>query len=131
MIPGFLGSNIEGALNPDKREELCGNWNELPNNIATEFGSSPEQIFAGYYDMESKVGADEMKHIPYGAIAVWTLSDKLGSGLQQLLAGARKFSAGHISRDDLYAENRETEKETGIRFLTDVGDETAKKILDL
>jgi len=56
MIPGFLGSNIEGALNPQKRTELCGNWESLSKNFTEEFGTTPEQIFAGYYDVENKVG---------------------------------------------------------------------------
>ena len=72
-----------------------------------------------------------MKNIPYGAIAVWTLADKLGAGLQQLMAGARKFNISEISRNDLFAANRDTEKETNIKFVTDVGDETAKRILSL
>jgi hypothetical protein len=71
-----------------------------------------------------------MKNIPLGAIAVWTLADKLGAGLQQLMAGARKFRLSDITRDDLFAANRETEKETGIKFMTDVSDEIAKKILN-
>ncbi len=71
-----------------------------------------------------------MKDIPYGAIAVWTLADKLAAGLQQLMAGARKFSMNQISRTDLYASNRETERETGIPFITCMQDEFAKKILN-
>ena len=130
MIPGFLGANIEGVLHPDRREKLNGNWESLPKSITEEFGTSPEEIFAGYYDVKNKVGADEMKNIPLGAIAVWTLADKLGAGLQQLMAGARKFRLSDISRDDLFAANRETEKETGIKFMTDVSDEIAKKILN-
>lgn len=130
MIPGFLGANIEGVLHPDRREKLNGNWDALPKSITDEFGASPEEIFAGYYDVKNKVGADEMKNIPLGAIAVWTLADKLSAGLQQLMAGARKFRLADISRDDLFAANRETEKETGIKFMTDVSDEIAKKILN-
>jgi len=71
-----------------------------------------------------------MKNIPYGAIAIWTLVDKLSAGLQQFMAGVRKFSIKEISRDDIYSGNRETEKETKIPFITDVMDETAKKILN-
>jgi len=130
MIPGFLGANIEGALNPDKRDKLNGNWNMLPKNILDEFGNSPEKIFAGFYDVKNKVGADEMKNIPLGAIGVWTLADKLAAGLQQLMAGARKFKVSDISRNDLFAANRETEIETGIKFMTDVNDEVAKRILN-
>jgi hypothetical protein len=89
-----------------------------------------EEIFAGYFDVQKKVGADAMKDIPYGAIAVWTLADKLAAGLQQLMAGARKFSMDQIAREDLYSSNRETEKETGIRFITEIQDAFAKKILN-
>ena len=30
MIPGFVGSNIEGALNPDQKAKVNGHWSELP-----------------------------------------------------------------------------------------------------
>jgi glutamate synthase domain-containing protein 2 len=128
MIPGFLGSNIEGALNPERRARVNGNWDELAPSVK-EIGSSAEEIFAGYYDVEKKVGKKEMKNIPYGAIAMWTLADKLAAGLQQLMAGARKFSLKDIAREDLFSANRETERETKIPFVTDVLDERAKKIL--
>ncbi len=128
MIPGFLGANIEGVVTPEKKEKLNGNWDKLPSTV-TEFGTTPDEIFAGYYDVQKKVGKDEMKNIPCGAIAAWTLADKLAAGLQQLMAGARKFSLSEISRDDIYAANRETAKETGITFIADKNDEIAKTIL--
>ena len=71
-----------------------------------------------------------MKNIPYGAIAFWTLADKLACGLQQLMAGARKFSLNQISRNDIFSGNRETARETGIPHVSDVNDESAKKILN-
>ena len=128
MVPGFLGSNIEGVAKPEIREKINGNWDKLPKSVSV-FGEKPEEIFAGYYDLEKKIGKDEMKNIPYGAIAVWTLSDKLAAGLQQLLAGVRKFSIKGISRNEIFSANRETEKETGIPFMTDILDEKAKEIL--
>lgn len=128
MIPGFLGANIEGALHPDRRERLNGNWDKLPSSISAR-GNSPEEIFASYYDVEKKVGRDEMKKIPYGAIAMWALADKLTCGLQQLMAGARKFQLSTVTRSDLFAGNRETARETGITYITDARDESAKKIL--
>jgi hypothetical protein len=128
MIPGFLGANIEGALHHERREAVKGNWTKLPATVSN-LGNSPEQIFAGYYDVEKIVGADEMANVPLGAIAMYTLADKLSAGLQQLLAGARKFSMDQLSREDLCSANRETEAETKIPFITDVHDEIAKKIL--
>ncbi|MBN1500937.1 MAG: FMN-binding glutamate synthase family protein [Spirochaetes bacterium] len=130
MIPGYLGSNIEGVLHPDRREQLCGNWDELPKTV-TEYGSNAEEIFAGYFDVQKKVGKSEMKNIPLGAIGIWTLADKLAAGLQQLMAGARKFDLSEISRNDLVSGNRETEKETGIPYVSDYGDDIAKKIMKM
>lgn len=130
MIPGFVGTNIEGALHPERREKIFGNWEQLPKTVQ-DIGNSPEQIFAGYYDVQKKIGKKEMKNIPYGAIAFWTLADKLACGLQQLMAGARKFSVDHISRADLFSGNRETARETGIPHVSDANDEAAKKILAL
>lgn len=129
MIPGYLGSNIEGVLKPERKAKVNGNWDELPPSVK-EIGASAEEIFAGYYDLQKKVGAEEMKNIPYGAIAMWTMADKLAAGLQQLMAGARRFDLSQINRGDIFSANRETEKETKIPFITDVQDESAKKILN-
>nr|WP_320013326.1 glutamate synthase-related protein [uncultured Desulfobacter sp.] len=129
MIPGFLGANIEGAIYPERRAEVNGNWNELPKNVL-EVGKTADEIFACYHDLEDKLGKDEMKNIPYGAIAFYTLADKLGCGLQQLMAGARKFSLNKITRQEIFSGNRETAKETGIPHVADVNDESARKILN-
>lgn len=128
MIPGFLGSNIEGVIKPEKKEKLNAHWEELPKTVK-EVGSYPEEIFAGWEAVKDKVGEKEMDNIPFGAIAMYGYADKLAAGLQQFLAGARKFSLSEISRDDLYSNNRETEEVTGIPFITDVADDKAKKIL--
>ncbi|MGE4291143.1 MAG: glutamate synthase-related protein [Desulfovibrio sp.] len=130
MIPGFLGSNIEGVLRPDRREKVNGNWDKLPAAVS-QYGATPEEIFACWHDVESKVGKEAMKEIPYGAVGVWCLVDKLSAALQQLLAGVRKFELTAISRSDIASGNRETERETGIPFITDIGDEIAHKILDM
>ncbi len=129
MIPGFLGSNIQGALNPEIRGDVNGHWPELPKTVQRH-GRNAKEIFAGYFDVEKKVGKDEMKNIPYGAIAFCTLADKLACGMQQLMAGARKFSLDQISRDELFSGNRETAAETGIPHVSDVNDEGARKILN-
>jgi len=130
MIPAFVGSNIEGVLHPERKEKVSGNWDTLPQTVA-QIGLTAEEIFTGYHEVKNKVGENEMKNIPYGAIAVWTLADKLSAGLQQLMAGARKFSINAISRSDIASANRETERETKIPFITELKNEEALKILDL
>ena len=129
MIPGFVGANIQGALNPELRGGLNGHWAELPRTVKA-VGNSAKEIFAGYFDVEKKVGKDEMKNVPFGAIAFYTMADKLYCGLQQLLAGARKFSVTQITREDIFAGNRETAKETGIMHMCDANDQSARKILN-
>ena len=129
MIPGFVGTNIQGALHPEKRGDLNGHWAELPKTVKA-VGNSAKEIFASYFDVEKMVGKDEMKNIPYGAIAFYTLADKLSCGLQQLLAGARKFSMNQITRNDIFSGNRETARETGIGHVSDVNDESARNILN-
>ncbi|MBN2420235.1 MAG: FMN-binding glutamate synthase family protein, partial [Deltaproteobacteria bacterium] len=123
------GSNIEGALHPERKEALCGNWDKLPKTVS-DIGEKAEEIFASYFDVQKKVGKKEMKNIPYGAIAFYTMADKLACGLQQLMAGARKFSLDQIERTDLFSANRETARETGIPHVSDINNETALKILN-
>ncbi|MCK9239420.1 glutamate synthase-related protein [Desulfocurvus sp.] len=128
MIPGFLGTNIEGALHPERREAINGNWDSLPATVA-EHGRTPEEIFGAWHSLSARLGKDEMSKIPYGAVAIVTLMDKLSAGLQQLMAGARRFDVSEIRREDIASANRETESETGIPFITEAGDEIARRIL--
>ncbi len=50
-------------------------------------------------------------------------------GLQQFLAGARKFKLSEISREDLMAANRETAQETGIPYMTEAEEAKALAVL--
>jgi len=129
MIPGFLGSNIEGVFKPEKKAELNGHWDTLPAAV-TALGKYPEEIFAGWEAVKNKVGADEMKNIPFGAIAMYGYVDKLACGLQQFMAGARRFNLSEISRNDLLAANRETADVTNIPFMTEALDVEARKVLN-
>jgi len=128
MIAGFLGSNIESVLNPERAKELNGHWEALPPTV-TEYGKYPEEIFSEWEWVKNKVGEKEMKNIPYGAVAMCGYADKLAGGLQQFMAGARKFNLSQISRSDLISSNRETTDLTGIPFMTDALNEEALAIL--
>ncbi len=129
MIPGFLGSNIEGVFKPEKREALNGNWTELPSTVK-DIGETPEEIFSGWEHVKNRVGADEMDNIPFGAIAMVGYADKLSCGLQQFMAGVRKFKLSEISRSDIMAGNLETAEVAYIPYVTEVKDESARAILN-
>ncbi|MEF8825989.1 MAG: glutamate synthase-related protein, partial [Halapricum sp.] len=128
MIPGFVGSNVEGAIHPERRDDVNGNWEELPRSV-TEYGDTPEEIFAGWQEVQAALDDRDVEDIPYGAVALWNLTDKLGAGLKQLMAGARKFSVDALDRSDLAAENEETADATGLPLLTEAYDEQARDVL--
>ncbi len=128
MIAGFLGSNIQGVFQDEKRVELHGHWEELPATVKA-VGTYPEEIFAGWEAVKSQVGADEMQNIPFGAVAMYGYADKLACGLQQFMAGARKFSLPEIDRSDLMSANRETAAETSIPFMTEAQGDKAVEIM--
>jgi len=129
MIPGFLGSNIEGVLRPKRRAAVSGHWDHLPSSVKT-IGETPESIFAGWEAVRQKVGDAEMAQIPFGAVAMYGYADKLACGLQQFMAGARKFSIDQLAREDLMSANRETAEVTGIPFMTDAQHEQAMAVLN-
>ncbi|MCP4751034.1 MAG: FMN-binding glutamate synthase family protein [Proteobacteria bacterium] len=128
MIPGYIGANITGALDHEIREQVNGCWDKLPP-AAMEYGAKPKEILIGWSDVEKKVGKDEMKKIPLGAVAMWNYADKLTCGLQQFMAGARKFNLSELDRSDLMAANKETAEETGITYMSEAQDESAQSIL--
>ena len=128
MIPGFLGSNIEGVFNPERRAAISGHWEQLPSTVKN-IGKYPEEIFAGWEAVRARVGNEEMEKIPFGAIAMYGYADKLACGLQQFMAGARKFALDQLSREDLMAANRETAEVAGIPYMTDAGNDRAMAIL--
>ncbi|HWR58391.1 MAG TPA: FMN-binding glutamate synthase family protein, partial [Thermodesulfovibrionales bacterium] len=118
MIPGMVGKNI-------------ANWikgNDLPKTVS-EFGSTVEEIFVNYEDVKNIVGAKEIKNIPLGAIGIYSYSQKIKVGLQQLMAGARCFDLASISRNDLMSLTDECAKVTKIPYLMDSYRKEALKIL--
>ncbi|MFC2072663.1 glutamate synthase-related protein [Chloroflexota bacterium] len=118
MIPGMVGKNIELWLKDGK----------LPNTV-NQFGSTPEEIFVNYEDVKNIVGAKEMKNIPLGAVGIYSFSEKIKVGLQQLMAGSRCFSVPVISRRELMSLTEECAKVTGIPYIMDAYREEAMKIL--
>jgi glutamate synthase domain-containing protein 2 len=119
MIPGMVGKNIEQWLKDGK----------LPNTVS-QYGSTPEEIFINYEDVKNIVGTDEIKNIPLGAIGIYSYSEKIRVGLQQLMAGARCFSLPVITRRELMSLTEECARVTGIPYLMDAYREEAEAILN-
>jgi glutamate synthase domain-containing protein 2 len=92
------------------------------------FGSSREEIFVTAPELKHRFG-DRFKDLPAGAIGVYTYFERLSQGLRQLMAGARKFNPGLISRDDIASLTKEVADISGIPFITDVDKDEVQKIL--
>jgi glutamate synthase domain-containing protein 2 len=100
---------------------------KIPADVA-KFGNDVEHVFVLAAKLKERFGKDFQK-IPAGAIGMITYFDRLNAGLQQLMAGARKFALQHITRDDLCALTREAAEVSGISYVMETDKEEAKRIL--
>jgi glutamate synthase domain-containing protein 2 len=120
MIPGMVGKNTERWL----RGEDGG----LPSTVA-RFGETKEEIFMDYEVLKEKYGK-EVDKMPLGAIGIYSATDKLKVGLQQLMAGSRNWKTEFISRKDLVSLTEECAKVTGIPYVMDAYREDALAVID-
>jgi glutamate synthase domain-containing protein 2 len=119
MIPGMVGKNIGVWLD--------GGGMNLPATVS-QYGATVEEIFVTYETLHSKYG-DAVKDLPLGAIGLYTFTDKLKVGLQQIMAGSRNFRISSISRSDLMALTEEAAKISGIPYIMDAYREEAERII--
>ena len=120
MIPGMVGKNIE--------KWLKGEDGGLPKSVA-QHGSTKEEIFVAYEELKHKMG-NEVDNLPLGAIGIYSAVEKIRVGLQQLMAGARKWKTEFITRNELCSLTEECAKVTGIPYVMDCYRDEALKIID-
>jgi len=87
-----------------------------------------EGLFAVGSQLKERFGKDFAK-LPAGAIGMYSYIDRLKQGLQQLMAGARKFALQYIDRNDLVALTREAAEISGIPYIMDSDQAEVDKIL--
>jgi glutamate synthase domain-containing protein 2 len=86
------------------------------------------RLFAVGAQLKERFGKD-FGNLPPGSIGMYSYIDRLRQGLQQLMAGARKFALKHIDRDDLVALTREAAETSGIPYVMESDQEEIDKIL--
>lgn len=86
------------------------------------------KLFSVGAQLKERFGKDFAK-LPAGAIGMYSYIDRLRQGLQQLMAGARKFALRHIDRSDLLALTRNAAEVSGITYVMDSDREEVDKIL--
>ena len=117
MIPGMVGKNID----------LWIRANDLPKTVL-DFGKTKEEIFVCFEEVKAKYGK-EADTMPLGAIGIYTFGQKLQIGLQQLMAGSRRFCIDTIQRNDLAALTEEAARISGIPYIMDAYREEAMAIM--
>ena len=93
------------------------------------FGSSKESIFVTASELRKELGDDLFEKIPTGALGLYTYYERLAQGLRQLMAGSRKFTMEHISRDDLAALTRNVAEISGIQYMMDADGALVEEML--
>jgi glutamate synthase domain-containing protein 2 len=95
-------------------------------------GEDPEEgylrLFAVGAQLKERFG-DEFANLPAGAMGIYSYIDRLRQGLQQLMAGERKFALQYIERNDLVALTREAAEISGIPYVMDSDADEIDKIL--
>jgi glutamate synthase domain-containing protein 2 len=86
------------------------------------------RLFAEGATLRERFGKDFAK-LPAGAIGMYSYIQRLRQGMQQLMAGARKFALKHIDRSDLMALTRDAADISGIPFVMDADAEEVDRIL--
>jgi glutamate synthase domain-containing protein 2 len=85
-------------------------------------------LFANGAKLKERFGND-FESIPTGAIGMYSYIDRLKQGLQQLMAGSRKFAVRYIDRNDIMALTRDAAEISGISHVMEADKEEIDRIL--
>jgi len=102
--------------------------NQVPVYIE-RFGTSKDEIFVTAGALRQELGDEKFEKLPTGALGLYTYYERLDQGLRQLMAGSRKFSLEHLSREDIAALTREAAEISGIRYVMEVDQGKVESIL--
>ena len=104
--------------------------NRLPRDFVNKYGNSPEKFFIVADELKTEYGDKVGEEIPWSALGVYTyLSERLGLGLKQMLAGTRKFKLDLIDRNDIAALSKLASEVTGIPMMHEVEQDLFEGIL--
>ncbi|MEM2103318.1 MAG: glutamate synthase-related protein [Candidatus Bathyarchaeia archaeon] len=103
---------------------------KLPKSFAEKYGNIPEKFFIATTDLKARYG-ERFREIPWEAVALYTyLTDRIGVGMKQLLAGARRWKLGLINRNDLMSLSELAAKVTGIPLANEAEQDVVESILN-
>jgi len=122
-------SPITAAMKAGYFKQLAAEG-KLPKSFTDKFGSTPDKFFIATPELKAKYGI-RFSEIPLESVGVYTyLTDRVGVGLKQLMAGNRKWNLSLINRSDLMSLSTIATQVTGIPLAHEVENDAVKKILD-
>ncbi len=131
FIKGVLmgRSPITAAMKSNYFKQLA-EQSKLPKMFAERYGTDPAKFFIATPELKAKYGK-RFNDIPLEAIGVYTyLTDRVGVGLKQLMAGARKWKLDLLDRNDLMSLSERAAKVTGVPTVDEVEKDAVEKILE-
>jgi len=93
------------------------------------FGSTREAVFVTAEQLKRQYGKD-YERIPTTAIGLYTYYERLAQGLRQIMAGSRKFTLDHLSRNDIASLTPEATRVSGIPLVSDIDAEEVDRTLE-
>ncbi len=124
----LMTAAMVGKTQGNKLRETVGQGN-LESESAKGLENELLSTFALATELKERFGKDFM-NIPAGAIGVYSYVSRLKQGLQQLMAGARKFALQYVDRDDLVSLTQEAAHISGIPYIMDSDMEEVDRILE-
>ncbi len=126
---GMARAPLTAVMKSDYFAELSRDGG-VPQRFGALYGRDPESFFISTSELRRLHGAAVGHEIPWPAVGLYTYyTDRLGVGLKQLMAGARKWRLELLSRDDLVALSERASRVTGIPTLDEVSQQAMETIL--
>lgn len=102
---------------------------QLPKAFVERYGVSPRTFLASTGELQSMLG-NRFDELPPEAIGLYGyMKGRIGVGLQQLMAGSRKWNLKYLQRNDLLALTERAAAATGIPLPEDCRTDAIENIL--
>jgi len=122
MGRAILTATMVGNLEGKKLAEKCA-------QEGRDLKEAYLEHFAEAADLRRRYPLDSYGRIPAGAVGMYSFIKRMTQGLQQFMAGSRKFALKYIDRGDLMALSREAAEISGIPYIMDADAKEVDKIL--
>ncbi|MEW6113082.1 MAG: FMN-binding glutamate synthase family protein [Thermodesulfobacteriota bacterium] len=123
----LMAAAMVGKTQGNKVRESVGKEG-VESEVSKGLESELIGTFAVGAELKERFG-NRFSEIPPGAIGIYSYVSRLKQGLQQLMAGARKFGVEYIDRNDLVSLTREAASISGIPYVMESDMEEINNIL--